>query len=61
MTVFANYRNELIGLIITKAITETEFIAEITSFSPPAENYEDLSINQQVRINRREMSGIDLG
>lgn len=61
MVVFAHYRNELIGLKITEAITETEFIATITSFSPPAEHYEDLSIDQQVCINRDEISGIDLG
>ena len=60
MNVTAHYKDELIGLIIIEAITETEFIAKVTSFSPAAEHFKDLSINQQVRINRSEISGIEL-
>ena len=60
MNVNAHYKDKLIGLKIKEAITETEFVAIITSFSPPAGNYEGLSINQQVRINRDEIAGIEL-
>lgn len=61
MNVTAHYKDNLIGLKIVEVITETEFVAQITSFSPPAENFEDLSIGQRVRIDRCEISGLDLG
>lgn len=60
MNITAHYKEELIGLKIIKAITDTEYIAKVTSFSPPAEHYKDLLIDQQVRINRSEISGIEL-
>lgn len=60
MTISAHYKGEFVGLTVIEAITETEFIAKIITFSPPAENPENLTINKPVRINRDEISGITL-
>jgi hypothetical protein len=58
MNVLANYKKASISLTITNAISETEFIAKITSLPQNSKQYEDLNLEQLVRIDRMEISCI---
>ncbi len=60
MEVSSKYQGRSVLLKILEKISDNEYIAVITGFEPPAETYEDLSINDYVYIDRKHICWLKL-
>ncbi len=58
ITVTAYYKGKMIMLRVENILSKTEFKAIITGFEPPAEEYENLSINDKVAIDKDHICGM---
>ncbi len=56
--VTASYKGKTVILVVREIIAPERFLAEIKGFDPPAKKFRDLSVGEEVLIDREEIKGI---
>jgi len=56
--VTASYKGKKVILVVREIVAPEKFLAEIKGFVPPAKKFRDLTVGEEVFINRKEITGI---
>jgi len=56
--VTASYKGKTVILVVKEIVAPERFLAEVKGFDPPAEKFRDLSVGEEVLIDREEIKGI---
>jgi len=56
--VTASYKGKTVILVVREILAPERFLAEIKGFVPPAKKFRDLSVGEEVLIDREEITGI---